>query len=164
MYTPIYVYIRHKYIINIHKYSEYNINMSVCLNIPLNEGRKCREAGIKLGHSNSTNCQADPEVHICERWLIHLCSIILSYTWSNSLAIQVPQTARQISRCTWLIHVSARTHLHLSHESFKYVPWLIKKTDMTHSYVNLDSYIRIVRSILTWACGSTQILNDTNID
>jgi len=108
-------------------------------------------------------------------WLIHMCDTTHAYMWRDSG--EVGWRCEEVGECwklifgkflfehrpcvlhmshdsficvTWLIHTCDMTHLYVWHDSFIRVTWLIHMCDMTHSYVWHDSFICVTR-ISLWA-------------
>ena len=137
------------------------------------------------------------EWFICATWLIHMCKMTHSYVWHNSIdyamyvwhdIYKCAMSRRLISQvthiwhsliqrngafstwtsggfdskshwhacATWLIHMCDMTHSYVQHDSFICVSWLIHMCYMTHSYVWHDSFI-----FVTWLMTDSYVWHDS---
>ena len=81
---------------------------------------------------------------ICVAWLIHMCDMTRYSRHTHEWMMCVYRTMLRVHGMMLRVYrIIVRSHLHVWHDSFICVTWLIHMCDMTHSYVWHDSFIRV---------------------
>jgi len=96
---------------------------------------------LHIWMSHVTHMCVWPDLSICVTWLTHMCDPRCqqvpttpppTHTRTHTLAHTQTHTNTHTKTHT---HTSDQTHLHVCHDSFTCVMWLIHMCDMTHSHV-----------------------------
>jgi len=93
-----------------------------------------------ISTSHTHTCHADMSAGVTRmNESCHTYEWVMSHVWMSYVTCMNESHMSHRNECGILVQSVA--HLHVWHDSFIFVPWLIHMCDMTHSYVWNDSFI-----------------------